>query len=159
MTDRMSDRHITIPSPAEFRDAHTKERVKVKNERGVLMDHPDRTHDWFMHAHILSHIQFSLDVGGHEAVRAGKEIARSLDKAMDSGASSYPVTTDQWNRLNCCIACPASDDEDERMKEKPNPRILAKSSHGMTRELDNFSASCFMDHLDAIANASTNKPE
>jgi len=155
----MSDRYITLPAPAQFLDSYTKELVKVRDEEGNMVDHPERTFDWFMHVFVLSHLQFSMDVGGYEAAKAGKEIAKAMEKAMDAGEAFFAVSADNWRRLNCCFARPDDKHADERMKEKPNTKILAKSSHGLTRPLDNFTASCFMDHMDAIANASTNKPE
>lgn len=121
--------------------------------------HPDRPFDWFMHAHILSHLQFSMEVGGHDAVRASRQIARSMEKALDAGEWFFVITADQHRRLMCCIAQAEDKYADELMKEKPNPRILALSSHGMTRPMDNFTAQCFMKHIDAIVMASPNKPE
>jgi hypothetical protein len=155
----MSDRYIIFPDPAEFRDSYTKEIVKVKNEMGQMVDHPDRPFDWFVHAHLISHLQFSMDVGGYDAAKSAKEIAKAMEKAMDAGEWFMRVTADQHRRLMCCIARADDKHSDEPFKEKPNPKILAMSSHGMTRPMDNFTAQCFMDHMDAIANASTNKPE
>ncbi len=155
----MSDRYIIIPKPAEFRDGYTKKLVKVQNEQGQMIDHPDRPFDWFIHVFILSHLQFSQNVGGYDATKAGKQIAKALEKAMDAEEEFFTVSTDNWRRLNCTIARPDDKYQDEPLKENPNPRILSLSAHGMTREMDNFTASCFEDHMDAIANASTNKPE
>lgn len=155
----MSERYIIFPAAAEFRDSYTKVTVKVKDELNQLVDHPDRTFDWFVHAHLLSHLQFNIEVGGHDAVRAGKQITKAMEKALDAGEWFFAITADQHRRLMCCIARADDKHADEPFQEKPNPRILAMSSHGMTRPMDNFTSSCFMDHIDAVANASTNKPE
>ena len=57
------------------------------------------------------------------------------------------------------VFTPEASEANEPMKDKPNPKILAKSTHGMVRPMDNFTAQCFMEHMDAIQNASTNEPE
>lgn len=155
----MSDRHIILPPPAEFKDSYTKEPVQVTDEFGKKVDHPDRTFDWFMHVYILSHLQFSMEVGGYDAAKAAKQIAKAMEKAMDAKESFFVVSVNNHRRLLCCIARADDKDADEPFKEKPNPRILAKSTHGMTRVMDNFTASCFIKHLDAITMASPDKPE
>jgi hypothetical protein len=157
----MSDlqRHITIPPVAQFLDVYSKEQAITKAPDGSMVEFIDRPHDWFMHVYIFTHLQFSLDVGGYAAVKAAKDIAKAMEKAMDAGEKSYAVSADQYRRLCCCIACPSEDDMDELVSERPNQRILAKSSHGMTVPMSNFQANCYMENFDAIANASTNKPD
>lgn len=155
----MSERYIVIPPPAVFIDSVTKEPVLVKDAKGKLVTLPDRPFDWFMHVYMLSHLQFSMEVGGYDAAKAGKSIARALDKAIDNEQHFFSISADNWRRLNCCIARPKDEDSDELLKPKPNPKVLAKSIQGMARDMDNFTAYCFMEHMDAIANASTNEPE
>ena len=120
----MSERWITIPPPAEFLDAHTKDRITRKNVEGESVVLPDRTFDWFMHVYILSHLQFSMTVGGYDAVKAAKQIAKSMEAAMDKGELCFAVSADQWRRMNCCIAKAEDKHSDERLKEKPNLKIL-----------------------------------
>jgi len=155
----VSDRYIIIPPDAKFIDPYTREPVKVPGENGEVVDHPDRSFDWFMHVHILTHLQFSMEVGGYDAVKAAKQIAKDMEKAIESGYGYFAVSADNWRRLNRTISRAEAADADEPLKDRPNTRVLAKSSHGMTRPMTNFTALCFMEHLDAIANASTNKPE
>ncbi len=155
----MSNRYIIIPPDAEFRDQYTKEIVMAPGPNGAVVKAPNRSFDWFMYVHILSHLQFSMEVGGYDAKKSGKQIGKAMEKAIDDGESFFEVTADQWRQLNCTTARPADKDSGEILKEKPNLKILARSSHGMTRKMDNFTADCFMEFMDAIANASTNKPE
>lgn len=154
----MSNRYIIIPQDAEFLDPHTNEPVKVGEKDGEPVFMEKKSFDWWLHVYILSHLQFSVEVGGYDATKARDQIAKSLTKAMDSGASYFSVTADQWRRLNICTSRAVGEHADELYKEKPNTRILAMSSHGMTRPMDNFSAGIYMEFLDAIANASTNEP-
>lgn len=163
-------KHITIPKPATFIDPGSNKKATMPNEAGEPVDLPDRDHEWFMHVYILSHLQFNTEVGGAEASRASAEIARSLKKAVDEDAISYEVSDDNHRRIKCCIAR-ATDEDWKAVQEatkinpqngqpgKPDPRILAKSTLGMTRALDNFTATSFMDHFDALEDASTKKPE
>lgn len=155
----MSERYIIFPKPAEFRDSYTKEIIKVADGKGGVEDHPDREFAWFMHVYMLSHLQFSMEVGGYDAVKASKKIAKDMEKALDENKPFFGVSGNSWKRLNCCTLRADDKDADELLKDKPNPGILAKSSRGMTRKMDNFTALCFMDHMDAIQNASTNEPE
>ena len=155
----MSDRYIIFPEPARFIDSYTKEPVLVPNDKGQRVPIPDRTFDWFMHAHILSHLQFSMEVGGYDAAKAAKQIAKAMEKAMDEGKKYFKVSADNWRRLCRTLAAPEAAEANEVYKDKPNTNILAKSCQGMTRPMDNFTAQCFMEHMDAIQNASTEEPE
>lgn len=155
----MSDRYIIIPEPAKFLDPHTKQPAMVLDQDGNPQPLPDRTFDWFLHTFMLTHLQFSMEIGGYDAVKAAKEIGKSLDKALDAGEKYFVVSADQHRRLMTCLTPPTQDNWDVPSGPNPNKHILAMSTQGMTRPMDNFVASCFMSHMDAIANASTNKPE
>ncbi len=155
----MSERHITFPADAEFKDGASNEILKVQNEDGSMSDHPNRSFIWFLHTYLLSHLQFSIEVGGHEAVRSAKQIARSADRSYDAGEPSFAVSANDHKRLMCCIARADDEDADELLKPRPNPRILAKSSHGMSYPMKNYETQAFIGHLDAVVDASVNKPE
>ena len=152
-------RYIIIPKPATFIDPGSKETAFVMSQDGTKTLLVDRDHEWFMHVYMLSHLQFNQDVGGVEASRASKDIARSLEKAVTAGEHYYEVSDDGLRRLKCCMARATEEDHKESRKEKPDPRALAKSTLGMTRPMDNFTSTCYMEHFDAIENASTVKPE
>ena len=154
----MSERHIIIPPPAEFRDSVTREIILARNEDNELVPHPERSFDWFMHVHVLTHLQFSVEIGGYEAVKAGKNIAKAMENALDAGKPYFVVTADEHRRLMRCIATPTDNEVDETLKEKPNMRIIAKSALGMRAAMNSITAYAFCEFMDAIANASTNKP-
>ena len=143
-----SSRFITIPDPTPFVDPVTGEVAQFKNEEGVMEDAKPKTHAWFVHTYILSHQVFSLKVGGYDAVRAAKQIAKALDGAEDEGLGYYEVTADQARMMCMTLARPKKDEKD-----------VHKSSAGMTRMMSNFESQCFFEHMDSIMDASTNKPE
>ena len=152
--------YVTIPGPATFIDAGSKKKAFIEDGNGVRIPMADRDHEWFMHVYILSHLQFSMEVGGGEASRAASEIGRSISKAVAEGASFYEVSNDNLLRIKCCYARATEADYNAvRNAAKPDPRILAKSSLGMARKLSNFEAISFQDQFDALDGASPKKPE
>ena len=152
-------RYITIPKPATFIDPGTKKPAQIQNEDGTKNTLVPRDHEWFMHVYMLSHLQFNIDVGGAEAARAAKDIGRTLEAAVLSKEHFYEVSDDSLRRLKCCMARASEEDYQAAREVNPDNRILAKSTLGMSRKMDNFTAKCFVDHFDAIENASTIKPE
>lgn len=152
-------RYIIIPTPATFIDPGSKKVATVENADGIRVALAPRDHEWFLHVYMLSHLQFDISVGGAEAAIASKDIGRALDQAVSAGQHFYEVSDDNLRRLKCCIARASDDDFQEARQEKPNPRILAKSTLGLTRPMDNFTSSCFVDHFNAIENATTVRPE
>ena len=93
----------------------------------------------------------SFEVGGYDAVKAMKDIARSCEEAVLAGATFFSVTADQDRMLRLTMAkCPA--------KDRKDPELAVLSSLGMTVQMSNFEAGCLCVHMDAIQNSSTNKP-
>ena len=157
--------YITIPDPATFIDPGSKKKALTQDASGEAVPMHDRDHEWFLHVYILSHIQFSLEVGGGEATRAAAEIGRAVSKAIADGQGWYEVSDDNLRRIKCCYAR-ATDEDYTAVREatakeggKPDPRILAKSSLGMTRGMSNFESTAWQDHFDALDGASPKKPE
>lgn len=156
----MSDVYITIPKPATFIDPGSKKTALAPNADGVMTGMVDRDHEWFVHVYILSHLQFDVNVGGAEAARASREIARALEKAVVAKDYCYAISEDNLRRIRCCLAKATAEDWKESLKDKAeqDPRILAKSTLGMARHMDNFSAMCFVDHFNAFEHTSAERP-
>jgi len=142
----MSNRFIKIPEPTPFIDPATGDVVQVRGEDGEISDAEPKTHVWFLHTYILSHPIFSMKSGGYDAVRDQKLIGKAIDNAADLGISFYEVTADQLRMMQLTMRRATSETKDKE-----------KSSEAM-RPMTNFEAWSLFAHMDAIMDASTNKP-
>lgn len=160
----MSERHITFSKPAKFIDPETDEPVQVPHADWVpteenpqptpseLIDHPERSFEWFLNVYILSHQLFSFEFGGYEAVKARKEISKACEAGIEADVLFMTVTDEQDRLIRQTMKKLAKKDESDK-------RAVIMSSRGMTRKMSNFESGCYMEHMDALQGSQPNKPE
>ena len=152
----MDKRYIKIPRPTEYISPISKEPFKRMNN-GVVEDIKPKAHDSYVHEYILSHILFSYKVAGYAGTRAAKDIAKALDYAEDNSLNYYEVEEDTLNMMLQTMKPPSK--EDLALGDSITADAAALSTLGAGAGMTNIEAQVFYPHMDAIMNASTNRPE
>lgn len=156
------ERFITFPPDSVFIDPDTKKRAKrfTKETDGdgkLLLDEDgkplteavkDRDHEWFAHTFVLSHPVFALKVGGYDAVRCRKQIAKAIEKAIEEGQSYYGVGKDHLRMMQLTMATPSKKDSDKKL-----------SAADQVVSMSNYEEGILYEQMDAIMDASTKRPE